>query len=362
MTKDWPTLNMGLLSVIFLIAFGADARDLPTEHTPGSEYSIDYSDLDLILKGSVLDMGPSTHKPPNSKLVKINGSRLQIGNTRITHQEGNRVMIHAFEEPELIYLQKMRNDLLSIQADLPLAALSKREQLAYWLNLYTVIVLAELADQYPITRLKPLFDIDRPDAFVNQQLFRFGERMISLADIEHHILTNWTDPVVIYGFYMGAVGTPNIRTSAYNSAIIYDQLRENAVDFVNSMRGTQMWNRSELRVSKYYRRMAQFFPNFDDSILAHVQKYAKPSFRRRLITVRNISAEIEDWHIADLYNGNLSQPGGNYPRITKNAEGVSYKIGLPLHVVQFLRERERKISRQRGIVDIEELPQMKKPD
>lgn len=345
-----------------LAAFSVNAADLETRHTPNSQYYIDYSDLDAILKGSVLDMGPSTHKPPNEKFVKITGTRLQIGNTKVTHQEGNRVMIHAFRKPELTYLRRMRDDLLSIPSGLPLAALSRNEQLAYWFNLYISIVLTEISEQYPITYLQPLFDKGNPDAFVNLRQFTLGETMVSLADIEQHVMSNWTDPVVIYGFYMGAVGTPNIRTSVYSGDRVYDQLHENAVDFVNSMRGTQIWNPAELRVSNYYQRMAQMFPSFETSLLAHIQKYAKPRFRQRMITIRNISAEIEDWHIADLYNGNLSKPGGSYPRITKDAEGLPYKITLPIHVIQLLRERERKLGRQKPSVEIEELPKADKPD
>jgi len=362
MTKGWLRRNLYFLNAVLLLAFGSNARDLPIKHTPNSAYTIDYSDLDIILKGSVLDIGPSTHKPSNGRIVKLTGTRLQMGNTKITRQEGNRVMIHAFREGELNYLRKIREELLSIPDNLPLEAFSKSEQLAYWFNLYTVIVLTEISEQYPVTHLKPLFDSERPNAFVNRRLFNFDNKMISLSDIENHILANWSDPLVIYGFYMGAVGTPNIRTSAYKGTLVFNQLRENAVDFVNSMRGTQIWKPSELRVSTYYRRMAKFFPNFNASVLLHIQKYAKPSFQRRLITVRDISAEIEDWSIADLYNGNLNDPGGRYPRITKDANDVSYKITLPQHAVQLLRERERKLGRQKPNVDIEEVPTEEKPD
>ncbi len=350
------------ITISLLMAFSVSATDLETRHTPNSQYYIDYSDLDAILKGSVLDMGPSTHKPPKVKFAKVTGSRLQVGNTSITHQEGNRVMIHAFRDGELAYLRKMRDELLAIPSVLPLASLSRNQQLAYWFNLYTAIVLDEISHQYPITYLGPLFDRGDAEAFVNRQQFMVNGATISLTDIEHHVMSNWNDPIVIYGFYMGAVGTPNVRTSAYSGDTVYGQLRENAVDFVNSMRGTQIWNPAKLRVSKYYQRMAQMFPNFEASLLAHIQKYAKPSFRQRLITIQRLSPEIEDWHIADLYNGNLSKPGGRYPKITQGGDGVSFRLGLPAHVIQLLRERERKLGRQKPSVEIEELPKADNPD
>jgi len=335
---------------------------LEKRHDPNSEYFIDYLYLDKILEGSVLDIGPSTHRPPKRKVTKTTGSRVQVGNVRITRQEGNRVMLHAFKEAEIDFLNTLRDELLAIPASLPLAKLSRNEQLAYWLNLYTTIVLAEIAEQYPVTRLEPLFDLDDPDAFVNHAQFQLAGQPITLADIEEHVSTNWNDPVVIYGFYMGAVGTPNIRTSAFRGKDVYNQLRENAVDFVNSMRGTQIWNPSKLLVSNYYRRMSHYFPDFENGIQRHIKEYAKPSFKRRLVTVRDVSAKIDDWNIADLYNGNLAEPGGNYPRITKDQFGVSYKLRLPLHAVRLLRDREIKFIRQRAKVEVEELPSRDNPD
>ena len=367
MTIRWPTLYMTLLGVMFLFTLGTKASDLPTDHTPGSEYSIDYSDLDLILKGSVLNMGPSTHKPPITRFARATGSRIQVGNTRMTNQEGNRVMIHAFEAPELAYLKKIRDEILAVPTNLPLEHLSKNEQLAYWFNLHNVIVLAKISEEYPVTYLNNFFDTNGRDSFLNQKQFSFNNTLISLADIQQHVLTNWNNPVVIYGFYLGAVGTPNVRTAAYKGATVYEHLHANAVDFVNSMRGTQIWKSSELRVSTYYERMNSKFPNFERDVRAHINKYAKDNFKRRIASTTSISADIEDWHIADLYNGRpFSSPGARYAGTTTDGSGNQFKMRLSAHAANILRARERKLFRlyrNRGsTVDIEELPQTEKPE
>ena len=348
-----------LLTFTLCVADSAVA-DLPKEHDPKSTYFIEYDDLDTILKGSVLEMGASTHKPPKQRLTKITGTRIQIGNILKTRQEGNRLMFHEFEEREQQVLKRLRNELLSVPSQLPFKALSRNEQLAYWFNLYNVIVLAEISEQYPVTRLKPFFEKDDSKSFVNQRRFEMNGAMISLADIESHVTANWSDPLVIYGFYLGAVGTPNLRTSAYRGKSVYEQLRSNAVDFVNSMRGTQIWQGPVLKVSTYYRRMESMFPDFERSVRSHIEKYAKPDFKRRMIVTSSVSAEIEDWHIADLYNGKPGlQPGGQYPRFTKDGNGNMFTQGIPEHVTQLLRDRQLKFLRRTGTVDIEELPQSK---
>ena len=350
---------VGILAFLMVVAVPAVAG-FPIDHDPKSTYFIEYDDLDRILKGSVLEMGASTHRPPKQHLTKITGTRIQIGNILKTRQEGNRLMFHEFEERELKVLRILRDELLSIPAQIPLQALSRNEQLAYWLNLHNVIVLTEISEEYPVTRLKPFFDKDNPKSFINQRRFEMNGSAISLADIENHVTANWRDPLVIYGFYMGAVGTPNLRTSAYRGADVYDQLRSNAVDFVNSMRGTQIWQGPVLKVSTYYRRMALMFPDFENSVRAHIEKYAKPDFKRRMITTNSVSAEIKDWHIADLFNGKPGlTPGGQYPRLTGDLNGNIFSQPMPEHVTQLLRDRTIKFLRRKGTVDIEELPQNK---
>jgi len=356
-------LRSGLLLAAIFIWFGQAVADFPTEHDPKSTYFIEYDDLDIILKGSVLEMGASTHKPPKQGRTKITGTRIQVGNILKTRQEGNRLMFHEFEDRELLVLRRLRDELLSVPMQLPLKDLSRNEQLAYWFNLHNVIVLAEMSEQYPLTRLKPFFDLGDPKAFISQRRFEMNGSMISLADIQNHVTKNWRDPLVIYGFYMGAVGTPNLRTAAYRGGKVYDQLQSNAVDFINSMRGTQIWQGPVLKVSTYYLRMAEMFPDFENSVRAHVEKYAKPDFKRRMITTNRVSAEIEDWHIADLYNGKPGlQPGGVYPQFTKDGDGNIYTRGIPEHVAQLLRDRQIKFLRRKGTVDIEELPQSKESE
>ncbi|WP_262693799.1 DUF547 domain-containing protein [Kordiimonas aquimaris] len=296
-----------LRTIIILITatLTTSALALPYGDTSHSKYVIDYTDLSMILKGSVLDMGPSTHKPPINRISRATGSRILVGNTSITNQEGNRVLMHGFREPELTYLRKIRDDLLAVPSTLPLESLSRNEQLAYWLNLHNVIVLTKISEEYPVTYLNSFFDVDVDDtkSFINQKQFMFNDKLISVTDVQQHVLTYWKDPVVIYGFYMGAIGTPNIRTTAYTGTNVYNHLQDNATDFVNSLRGTQVWKSSELRISKYYERMSIVFPNFEANVKTHIEKYAKENLQRRMANTYSISVDIEDWHIADLYNG-----------------------------------------------------------
>lgn len=344
-----------VFAVLSALSSGALASQFPTEHDPKSNIGLDFSDLDFVLKSSVLDMGPSTHKRAH-RLQQSNGSRLVMGNHKATRREGNRVAFHLFEEVHHRVLRSIRDDLLNLPDQIDFEDLSRNNQLAYWLNLHNAIVLAELAEAYPFTNVRPMFDRAMPSAFINRADYKVAGLRASLADIQDHVLTNWRDPLVIYGFYMGAVGTPNIRQEAYLGDRVYEQLRGNARNFVNSVRGTQIWNGSKLRVASYYERMAVKFPNFDRDVMRHIRRYARPKFATRLIAINRISPEIDDWNIADLYNGHLHRAGGSKPIVVRDFQSIIPRnFNIPPQVMQVLEARRHNFRNFDGEVTIEEL-------
>jgi len=318
--------------------------NLPNEFANTSKYRLDYSDLEAVLRGSVLEMGRSDHKRAR-KLARATGSNMRLGNPLPSRLEGNRVLLHEFGQAQLAGLAMVRDDLLAIPAQLAIEKLSKEEQLAYWLNLHNIIVLSKVASLYPVTMLESIFSPASGKSVLYDRDYEWNGQMISLADIQNHILTNWADPVVIYGFYLGAVGTPNIRNSAYTGANVHAALKDNAEDFVNSVRGTQVRNKTKLRVSTYYEAMAQKFPNFQNDLMTHIRKYATSELLHRMKQARKIATDIDDWHIADLYNGKLSSEGGSHAGTVTDRRGTSAISGLPRHVTDLLVARQARLAK-----------------
>ena len=346
-----------ILLTAFLFSVQGFASDniLPTKHTPTSDIWIDYSDLDYVLSSSVLNMGPSTHKRAG-RLEKDWITNIYVGNPKASRNEGNRVAFHLYKDGHKNVLRAIRDDLLALPTQLDLSELSRNHQLAYWFNLHNTIVLSEMAEAYPVTNLKSFFDRSNRNALIVSKRFTVGTAEVTLADIQDHVLENWRDPLVIYGFYMGAVGTPNIRQEAFKGDAIYSQLRENAYDFVNSVRGTQVWKTGELRVATYYERMAAVFPDFEADVIRHVQQYARPNFARRLVGVASVDAGIDDWHIADMYNGRIIDAMGSYPRTTQTIDGTF--LGprtVAAHYMNTLKGREHNFEQAEGSVEIDEL-------
>lgn len=342
-------IAVGLLCVIGAHAASAPLSaasntpvELTTEFSAKSKYRLDYGDWNSVLGNSVLEMGPSTHKRAR-KLIKKTGSSVRLANPLPSRFEGNRVMLHEFSNDQVELLGYIRDDLLALPDQLPLEKLNKNEQLAYWLNLHNAIVLAKMAEIYPVTLVEKTFSPERKKSFFHQRKFKLNGKKISLADIQNHVITNWEDPRVIYGFYMGAIGTPNIRSKAFTGKTVYKDLEDNAADFINSIRGTQIWNKDELRVSTYFTFAKPLFPNFEADLLTHIREYARGSFQERMAAVTKLSVKIDDWHVADLYNGKVTSSGRAGTTTTRRGNDAMGD-GYPEHVMDILRHRAKQLA------------------
>lgn len=323
---------------------------LPVAFKADSTLKLNHDDLDYVLANTVLPLGRSDHEAA-ARPEAPTGSRFLMDNPSPSRLEGNRVMFHEIKDQNLVMINDIRDAMLDLPRRVPLDRLSKNEQLAYWFNLHNVIVLAEIANRYPMVMIDTLWeDCAKETSFACERRFNLaGETMVSLRDIENHVLANWKDPLVIYGFYMGAVGTPNIRSAAFRGDDVWEDLQDNAVDFVNSVRGTRLNGKTKLRVSTYYETMAQMFPDFQADLMNHLRTYARGEFKSDLDVVNELKANIDDWHIADLYNGHLVAQRG--------AQTVETKAGrFPPHVARLLEGVVERHRNRLGTVYIEDLP------
>jgi len=341
-------------ATLTLSATNVQAASLPTDHNPTSKIIIKYEDLDFLLKQTVLKLGRSDHKPA-PKPRKLTGSNVRFDNPLPSRLEGNRVLFHQNQDELVSVSAEIRDAMLNIPATISIERLNRNEQLAFWLNLHNIIVYHEIASRYPITQIEKLLEpCPSATSFRCEQRYNLAGHMISLDDIEQHVITNWDDPLVIYGFYMGAVGTPNVRGRAFSGKTVYSDLEKNAVDFIHSVRGTRVWNAKQLRVSGYYKRMDKFFPDFETDLLTHVRDYSEPQLYAKLHRISKVKPNIDDWHIADLYNGHLNDPAGigNVSRISADGQTSN---GMPAHVSQFLSSVVKRNKTRQALVSVEEV-------
>jgi hypothetical protein len=206
-------------------------------------------------------------------------------------------------------LRDIRDSLEQIPGKIPLEYFSRDEQLAYWLNLYNVTILNEIVAIYPKRDLENF--LAGENSILSKKLLTVAGISLSLNDIQSTILNQNYDnnPLIMYGLYQGNIGGPNIRKSAYTGADVYRALTNNAIEFVNSNRGT---NRDKdkgraLKVSNLYERNRIYFPDFNADLSAHLNKYLEGTERSLANSKTNFEPVLEDWTVTDLY--------GSYPEI-----------------------------------------------
>ncbi|TNE61629.1 MAG: DUF547 domain-containing protein [Alphaproteobacteria bacterium] len=272
-------------------------------HQSGSEITVSYADWDYILGAIVFEAGTSDRTAAIAPKHSV-GTRVQNGNQSSRRLEGNRVMFTALDEDALAVVSRIRRELEAVPAYAPLGLWSRNEQLAYWLNLYNVTVIEQIGLRYPVRSLKSLYYGDREEPSLwDEKLLNVAGVPLSLNDIEHTILLQkWRNPLVIYGLFHGFVGSGNVRDQAYTAANVYELLEENAREFINSNRGLRIRG-NKLLVAAIYEDFADYFPDFDEDIKAHLAYYSDFADRARIMAAKRVSPKTKDFYIADLNGG-----------------------------------------------------------
>jgi len=269
---------------------------------PASPFAINYADLDVLLKMMVVDVGRSGREKADPTQAKV-GTRMKMSVNRSTISEGNRFYFEEFKgnADNQKLLLSMRTSLEQLPNEVPLEYLSRSEQLAYWLNLYNVTLLNEIVKVYPTRSLKKL--LTGKDSILAQKLLTVAGVPLSLNDIQFTILKqNYAnDPLIMYGLYQGIIGGPSIRKMAYTGANVSRLLEQNAIEFVNSNRGTYAESDTVFRVSSLYARNAAYFKDFEADLTGHLLKYVEGEERTRLAAKPRIKANIDDWTVTDVY-------------------------------------------------------------
>jgi len=277
-----------------------------------SKYTINYDDLTSLLRTVVVDVGRSRREIAAPTHAKT-GTRMKTSVKRSTQNEGNRFYYETFSKNNEArqVLAAIQKSLEQVPSDVSLEYFSRKEQLAYWLNLYNVTILNEIIKIYPKRNLKKL--LLGKKSILSKKLLNVAAVPLSLDDIQFTILRHnyANDPLVIYGLYQGVIGGPNIRKRAYTGRDVYRALTNNAIEFTNSNRGTFAKDEKTFRVSNLYQRNKAFFPDFDADLSRHLLKYLEGDELDDLRTASKIKPDITDWTVTDL-GGTYRNPGAAF--------------------------------------------------
>jgi len=325
---------------------------------PQSSTRINYDTWDSLLEEMVLYSGPSDRSRMSTPQA-ITGSLIVRGHKSAYRLEGNRIPYSQITKDFAQYITEYRRDLEDIGTRIDISSLTKNEQLAFWLNLHNVAIIEQITKAYPLKRPSAERISSSRILLNDAKILKINDTPLSLRDIREKIVyPNWKNPKVIYGFYLGDIGSPSIQNTAFTADNLSNVLDRSAREFVNSLRGFQVRSKKQY-ISKIYQEVAPFyFPNFDEDVHKHIRKYMRDDVKLQLNdTPFNI--DRYDTIIADLTGGQ-----GVYKSISpmSSVSGPIIKNGGPSNLDQYIRElviKRKRLERQglitRGTVIIEDI-------
>ncbi len=304
--------------------------------TPNND-KIDYSIWDEAMKNIVVSMGPSLRESAPRPEPSL-GSRRQYGHVSRYRLEGSRVMFSFLDSDVIASFTEYRKDLENTANIVDIQSLSRNEQLAYWINLHNVAMVEQIANAWPVRQPREIMVDGVPldeARFITVEGIKLSPRDIREKIVYRH----WKDPAVIYGFWRGEIGGPSLQKEAFNADNVARLLQRGAVDFVNSLRGTQELG-GKLQVSELYAEAAPyFFPDFEQDLRTHIARYADQDTSALLARTTGAEAEIAEHDIADL-EGGVREP--TLSNVTSDGRPVSFRI--PQSMAALLKEREDKFQ------------------
>lgn len=228
----------------------------------------------------------------------------------ISHEEWQQFLkAHVFPNEEDIHLidyaQLKEDDLQQLKnyitrlSSINISNYNRKEQLAYWLNLYNALTVQVIATHYPVPtileiNISPgLFSIGPWGA----KLVTINQQPLSLDDIHNRIIRPiWNDPRTHYALNNGSIGAPNLHTHAFTGANLEEQLNHGAYMYINSLRGAQVIE-GKLVLSKLYDWFEEDFGGSKEHIITHLLQFAKEPLLSQLKHTNSVDSYSYNWHI-----------------------------------------------------------------
>jgi hypothetical protein len=183
------------------------------------------------------------------------------------------------------------------------ATLDRPEQQAFWVNLYNAVTLDAVMDRYPV---KSIYDVSLKDAQGVQQdgpwkakLVTVGGTALSLDEIENAIVRPvFKDARAHYALNCLSIGCPNMQPMALTGANLETSYEAASRIFVNHPRAISFGADGKVTASSIYDWFSVDFGGFT-GVVSHLQKYAGPELKAKLMGLKSIDIYAYDWALAD---------------------------------------------------------------
>lgn len=210
----------------------------------------------------------------------------------------------AFKAQDKKTLDDLRRQMAA--ADVP--TLSRMDQLAYWINLYNISVVAIVVDGYPVESIRDL----STDPIIRLNIFKKDlvdtkRGKLSLNDIENEkIREGFKDPRIHFAINCAAKSCPPIRPESYEGSRLSQQLDDQARKFLNGPNGVRVEKKGVsvvIHTTKVMDWFAEDFDKWGGGQVAFIIRYVSSDKRKEIESAGNqVSLKFDDydWKLNDV--------------------------------------------------------------
>src|SRR5215212_1260224 len=200
-------------------------------------------------------------------------------------------------------LQNLRQQLCRVNV----AALSRKQQLAYWINVYNINTAATIVESYPVESIRDI----STDPIIRLNVFKkervpVGSAKLSLDQVENEkIREGFHDPRIHFAINCAARSCPPVRPEAYTGASVDAQLDDQVRRFMSGPHGARFetsGNDVTVHVTKIMDWFSKDFEQWAGGKAAFLRRYVAPD-KQRLIDRAGNDLDFEyhdyDWALND---------------------------------------------------------------
>jgi len=161
----------------------------------------------------------------------------------------------------------LRNYINSLSETIPNKSWSKEEILAYWINAYNALTVDLIIRNYPVKSIK---DIKNP---WEQRLWKLGDRMYSLEEIEHEVLRKMNEPRIHFAIVCASYSCPKLENKAFTAENLETQLTKATKEFLADTKRNEI-SKSSIKISKIFSWFSKDFTQ-NGSIIDFLNQYSE---------------------------------------------------------------------------------------
>jgi hypothetical protein len=184
------------------------------------------------------------------------------------------------------------------------AALNRKQQLAYWINVYNVNSVATVVENYPVKSIRDVSTdpIRRLNVFSKERI-PFNGELLSLDDVENKkIREGFHDPRIHFAINCAAKSCPPIRPEAFNGETIDSQLDDQVRKFLTAARFEKSGEALIVHVTKIVDWFGKDFEAWGAGRVQFIRRFVAPD-KQKLIDDARSDVKLEyddyDWDLND---------------------------------------------------------------